>query len=488
MKRKLLCNTLGILFTIPMIMSGCGKETESERGLLTRNEEDTPEDETDVKPTEETGQKSDPETTEKPEEPEEPKTETDEDYTKVFEPVIAEIEEVYQNGYDFDRDYEYFPMGLMEKVMYEDTEDLLKYTGYAILDINGDNVPELLIGENVVSENEEKSVFYGGYSIVDGDLNCFLDGYTRSSYEWMGNGKFFYFGSNGAMSSLFGQCYLSEDGKELLWDDFYFSDEVNGKSVYFHNNTGITDPDQSEELKISGGDFWNMMEDYKTTTISFDTFSGVTNSVSAKQDITGSWYLRSYVDRKVVGYQFFSDGTWLAAIMSYPEMRPEDNLLAGTWEKSGSEYKIFDNNYDLIYQGKISSDEYGDRTLDFGTIEFYESENPVDINNELADYIGTWLYPNGAAMELAKNGSWTLYDDEGNWLFGGHWILNDGPNPIQLRLHSEVGDAGNNEVAVAILDQDESGYNTMELQFETYLSDFIGGGNSNSVILYKSVQ
>ena len=290
------------------------------------------------------------------------------------------------------------------------------------------------------------------------------------------------------MSSLFGQCYLSKDGKELLWDDFYFSDEVNGKSVYYHNNSGITDPDQSEELKMSGSDFWNMMEDYKTTTISFDSFSGVTNSVSAKQDITGSWYLRSYVDRKVVGYQFFSDGTWLAAIMSYPEMRPEDNLLAGTWEKSGSEYKIFDNNYDLIYQGKISSDEYGDRTLDFGTIEFYESENAADINNELADYIGTWLYPNGAALELAKNGSWTLYDDEGNWLFGGHWILNDGPAPIQLRLHSAVGDAGNNEVAEAILDQDESGYNTMELQFETYLTDFTGGGNNSGVILYKSVQ
>ncbi|MBR3735158.1 MAG: hypothetical protein IKN07_04710 [Lachnospiraceae bacterium] len=487
MKRKVLWNTLGIIAAIPMIMSGCGKESESERGLRTQDEKDIPEetDETEVKPTEETEPQSGNETVK---EPEEKDTEPDVDYEKIYEPVIAEIEEVYQNGYDFDRDYEYFPMGLMEKVMYEDTKDLLNYTGYAIMDINGDNVPELLIGENAFSEKGEKSIFYGGYSIVDGNLNCFLDGYTRSSYEWIGDGKFFYFGSNGAMSSLFGQCYLSKDGKELLWDDFYFSDEVNGKSVYYHNNSGITDPDQSEELKMSGSDFWNMMEDYKTTTISFDSFSGVTNSVSAKQDITGSWYLRSYVDRKVVGYQFFSDGTWLAAIMSYPEMRPEDNLLAGTWEKSGSEYKIFDNNYDLIYQGKISSDEYGDRTLDFGTIEFYESENAADINNELADYIGTWLYPNGAALELAKNGSWTLYDDEGNWLFGGHWILNDGPAPIQLRLHSAVGDAGNNEVAEAILDQDESGYNTMELQFETYLTDFTGGGNNSGVILYKSVQ
>ena len=66
--------------------------------------------------------------------------------------------------------------------------------------------------------------------------------------------------------------------------------------------------------------------------------------------------------------------------------------------------------------------------------------------------------------------------------------MNDGPYPMQLRLHSEVGDAGNNEVAAAILDQDESGFNTMELQFDAYLSDFTGGGNNSSVILYKSVQ
>lgn len=482
MKNRFVWKTLGIMAAIPMLLSGCGTETGGERGLLIQDEEDAPDqaNETETKPGEETEPESGKETVEKPEENE---SGSDVDYEKIYEPVIAEIEEVYQNGYDFDRDYEYFPMGLMEKVMYEDTENLLNYTGYSITDINGDNVPELLIGENVTSDTGKKSVFYGGYSIADGDLNCFLDGYTRSSYEWMGNGKFFYFGSNGAMSSMFGQCYLSKDGKELLWDDFYFSDEVNGKSVYYHNNSGSTDPDQSEQLKMEGSDFWNMMDDYETTTIAFESFSGASQNASVKQDITGIWYLRSYVDQKVVGYEFFKDGTWLAVTMNNEDLYPEENLLSGTWEKSGGtdSFKVYDYNGALISQIKLTTDEYGGAALDFGTKMFYESEI-AGLSDEVADYMGSWLYPNGAELDIVKDGSWTLYDDMGNWMFGGHWVQEDGPYPVLLRLHSEVGDAGNNKVATAILDQDESGYATVEVEFDPYLTDFTG-----KVVLYKGL-
>ncbi len=473
------------MVAIPMVMAGCGEADAEDRGRVsTEQEEEIPEEKTE-EVTEEVTQE---EVTE-PEEPvveEAEETEAYDEYKEVYEPVFSVIEDVLVNGYDYDKDYPLFPMGLTEKVMYEDPEVLMRTIGYVLTDLNGDDVPELLIGENVFQTAGEVSMFYGGYSIVDDAPYCFLDGYARSSYEWLGDGKFLYYGSNSAMSSMYGQCYLGPDGTEFLWDDFYFSEEINGSSSYFHNTSGITDIDQSEKMDISGMDFWNKMDEFPLAKLSFKPLDFAAQVSIPNDEIGGRWYLRSYVDQKVIGYQFFSDGTWLAFTTSDTNQMPEEKLLSGRWEKNGEEYTLYDNQGDLIKTGKIVTTEEGDTALEFESITFYKADDRSETDETLADYMATWLAPNGSGLELAADGSWTLYNDEGNWVFGGHWVMCDGPYPVQVRLHSEVGDAGNKKIADAVLDKDESGFAIVELTVDPNASVLMDDYMSTGTILYKA--
>ncbi|MBR1472523.1 MAG: hypothetical protein IJ600_12900, partial [Lachnospiraceae bacterium] len=359
-----------LFVTIPLALSlaGCQEAAESSRGRLEAAEEQPAREEKTEEGSKEEGSKEEGNKEEgnKEQENNTPAgTETDssapaEDHEQVYAPVFSEMEDIFANGYDYDQDYVYLPTGLMEALMYRGTEEVQQSVGYLLRDINGDDIPELLIGENAADSmgEGECAVVYGGYSIAEGAPCCFLDGYARSSYQWMGDGSFYYFGSGGASNSLFGECSLGADGKELVWKDFYFSEERNGKPVYFHNTTGETDMQKSEELKISDEEFWGKMEGYRTQTLPWESFAA-------------------------------GEG----------QQMPE----AGGGETGA----------------------------------------------DLSEYMGTWLYPSGAALELRRDGTWSAYDDVEKWLFDGTWILQDGQGPHSVCLYSQVGDAGNNALATA---------------------------------------
>ena len=188
------------------------------------------------------------------------------DYKAVYSPILEEILEVINNGYDDSKDYKYISSGIMEKVMYEEKEKLLKNMGYVIEDISGDGVPELLIGETASFGDEpEASYLYDVYTVKNGEASCTLDGWARNSYRYLGDGKFYNVGSGGAMYTLFGQLHLSKDGSEIIWDDCYFSyDKNDGTEIgYYHNTTGVWDPEEAEELDMSEDEFWKLMEDLK---------------------------------------------------------------------------------------------------------------------------------------------------------------------------------------------------------------------------------
>ena len=74
-----------------------------------------------------------------------------------------------------------------------------------------------------------------------------------------------------------------------------------------------------------------------------------------------------------------------------------------------------------------------------------------------------------------------LSDDEGQWLFGGHYVMEPAPNTVYLRLHSPFGDTGNRWVADGTLEYDADGYPMLNLSFMPGLTDFTGKNN----ILYK---
>ena len=371
-------------FLLALSLYGCGSDKSDNKKIAFNGSEDN----TSAESTEDTAENTAENTAEKNNTAEEDISELD--YEVVYAPVKDEVLDLIINGYDYEKDYVYPSSGIMESVMYRTKTDLLNNIGYVIEDINGDGIPELLIGEDMVGYYDDitdESYIYNGYTYKDGEIVCFLEGWARSSYRWMGNGNFFYTGSSSAMSSMFGQCCLNADGTELEWVDFYYSDEVGDGSIgFYHNTSGMVDASASERLDLSDEDFWGLMDNYKC------------------------------------------------------------GLL----------------DWNLIGEGIELSDE--DKMMD--------------------DIIGDWLFPNGAVLSLNNGDSWTLYDDEGNWLFEGDFETDDQLGDFQIRLFSEVGDTGNNQVASGTFYYDADGYPALDVEFEKYLTDFTDG----KVTLNKGLQ
>lgn len=191
------------------------------------------------------------------------------DYDAVYTPVLDETCEVLYNGYDDERGYRYVPAGLYELAMWLDRDELLGSVGYVIADLSGDGVPELLIGmlPDETAEVETKCVVFGGYTCSGGEPAAFLEGWARNSYQWLGGGRFYNFGSAGAVYSAFGAFRLSEDATELICEDFYFThekDESFQEIGLYHNTTGAWDREASEELDMTDEAFWQIMDAYES--------------------------------------------------------------------------------------------------------------------------------------------------------------------------------------------------------------------------------
>ena len=72
--------------------------------------------------------------------------------------------------------------------------------GYALKDVDGNGVQELLVGENW-GDSEQGTVLYDMYTIRDGKILHVFDGWDRNRYYLLTNGNFINQGSSGAMQS-----------------------------------------------------------------------------------------------------------------------------------------------------------------------------------------------------------------------------------------------------------------------------------------------
>ena len=192
-------------------------------------------------------------------------SDTSADALEHFAPVMDELRGVMENGADDEKEYHYVSSGIIEMSHWMDKDELQASIGYILTDINGDDAPELLIATipDPQSEVEEKSVVLSGFTYRDGKLHTFLEGWARSSYQWLGGNRFYYFGSGGAMYSAFGVEILKKDGAELSTEDFYFTDERNGEQIFCHNQTGEWEVEKAEQMNVEADAFWKISEDYE---------------------------------------------------------------------------------------------------------------------------------------------------------------------------------------------------------------------------------
>jgi len=206
------------------------------------------------------------------------------DYEEFYAPVLDEYWGAIRNGYNFEAHYQYMSNGLMEAAIYGKPDETLRSVGYQIRDISGDGIPELLIGWNTdAGRPPEDAALIAGFSCRDGEIVSIFESWARSSFRWLGGGSFHYSGSSGAMDTAYGICHLSEDGTELIWDDFFFTreDEAGGKLAIYHNRTGDWDPEKSEKLDITEEAFAERMWDVRFENYKWDTFFNYEPSAGA---------------------------------------------------------------------------------------------------------------------------------------------------------------------------------------------------------------
>ena len=194
------------------------------------------------------------------------------DYEAFYKPVLDEIYNAIVSGLDAVAPTSYVPSALEERLMYDPTSNILQTVGYRIEDISGDGFPELLIVDNEGGQSVN-SVIDGIFTKKDDEIFITIDGWLRSSHYWIGDNRFGYMGSGGAYNTLYGIYRLSKDGTKSEWENFYFSEEVDGDIKYYTNKEGKWEIDNSEEADYNAAlEFWDYLEAQYAPQLEITTF------------------------------------------------------------------------------------------------------------------------------------------------------------------------------------------------------------------------
>ena len=252
MKRK--HTILALLAAVLLILTACGSKEQGPRlGDLTAKPAVEPEPETkpEQEPETEKGSpvKIEKNKTEKNDTKETEKQAQIESLLAAYDAILSRSVEVLSS--DGDIEPEYGEMGLLE-ACWNGTG-----AGYAVEDLNGDGIPELILGST------EDDTLYAVYSGDRGEPVLILEGTCRRVYRYLGSGWFFCSGSASAFNSILATYSFPPDGLDLICGDFYFTDEsVDDRMgvAFYHNNIGVMDPEVSEQLDIDYDGFFIVEE------------------------------------------------------------------------------------------------------------------------------------------------------------------------------------------------------------------------------------
>ena len=199
------------------------------------------------------------------------------DYNDAYSTVLAAFADVFDNT---DSDLE-GAIGVVEMINLRGRNEALDSIGYTIKDINGDNVPEFIVG--FIDEGNKGSEILALYTYKNNTPVFVFEGMTKSAYFLTDDGNFFHQGADGAARSIFASYKLSD--AELICNDYWFTDITDYNSYetgYFHNTSGKLDASESKKLDVSEDEFWAKQSELIEKKVQTDLtpFS----SVAAKQD------------------------------------------------------------------------------------------------------------------------------------------------------------------------------------------------------------
>ena len=373
-----------------VLLGGCaGKPGSSSEPADVREDVEVPEEDSENDP--EGGENEQEENGDPAEGQDVPAALSQEEYESIYAPVIDELLEAIEDGYDYEKAYEYLSEGLIERLMYGEKDTLPDEIGYWLEDYSGDGIPELLVGYSEVYETGEQEMHIedyiaGVYTIKDGKPVMTIEGWARNSYRLMDEGHFFNIGSGGAMNTIIGECHLSEDGTEVIWDEFCFTEgRADGSIAVFTNDSGIADREVSEEMDIGEEEFSDIMGEYelRCELIAWLPVRGYSHE---KDDIDQSYDLRE--EAMYLFEAYYSDPTeenWDKFIA----LAPKDAVLfivtnppAELKDLANSPVVIDKSAFDTVVAVALA--DYTELELEDGEVSFNENDemlwNPASVD------------------------------------------------------------------------------------------------------------
>ena len=125
----------------------------------------------------------------------------------------------------------------------------LENIGYLVRDLDGDGTPELLIG-TVGGDNFTYLLLFDLYTLSDGEAAPLFQGWERSRWYMLEDGRFYNYGAAGAGYS-FGSVYLLSGG-ELVFDQGLAAIGVADDISEYYDMIG--EEEQGEQLSTEEGE------------------------------------------------------------------------------------------------------------------------------------------------------------------------------------------------------------------------------------------
>ena len=167
----------------------------------------------------------------------------------------------------------FISVGIWEACIGDTTDEALADIGYTFCDVDGNGIEELIIADMSEDDGRWDNRILLMYSLLDERPVPVIVGWARNRYHLLNDGTFYNEGSGGAAYTIFATYRMAADGVSIEVIDYYFSDYrddsfkeywlAEGNWGWFHNTTGVQNPDESEWMEFENEDVpWEMMEDY----------------------------------------------------------------------------------------------------------------------------------------------------------------------------------------------------------------------------------
>ena len=163
-------------------------------------------------------------------------TDKSEEYIAMYDIVLEDLYELIGSS-----ETDHLP-SYMINILEDTDEDPYEFFGYSYRDLNGDDIPELLITA------EDSSTLYAVYTIKK-DKVTLVDEFSMPGTTYWCNlledGKIYYF--QGGNWRCTGVESLSKDGELVCEEKFFIEPDPKEVCVYY-NTTGSDDPEESEKV------------------------------------------------------------------------------------------------------------------------------------------------------------------------------------------------------------------------------------------------